>query len=112
MATGDDKDTALPSSCPRCGQELVRETTRSRRGTHEWRKCPDCAWMGRPDPKGAPILHPFHRPTGEEADCVFCGEEECNRASESFVWDGRLCEWIVCTACGRENVRRIGPSPA
>ncbi|MER7766907.1 hypothetical protein [Kitasatospora sp. NPDC096140] len=100
---------ALPGSCPQCARDLVRETTRAGAygGTNEWWKCPGCGFLGRPDLGGRPILHPFRYPEGEEADCVFCGWEDCNRASEAFAWDGWLCEWIVCTTCGRENVRRI-----
>lgn len=106
---------ALPRSCPRCGQDLVQETTRSGSGpwrkTKEWWNCPGCGWLGRPDLGDRPILHPFRRLTGEYGECVFCGEEDCNRASEAFVYDDWLCEWIVCVACGRENTRRIRPAP-
>ncbi|MCX4538072.1 hypothetical protein OHA79_47605 (plasmid) [Streptomyces sp. NBC_00841] len=82
-----------------------------RRKPNEWRRCPGCGWLGRPDLGGRPILHPFRRLTGEFADCVFCGWEDSNLASESFVDNGWLCEWIVCQACGRENVRRIERAP-
>ncbi|MFJ3791374.1 hypothetical protein [Kitasatospora sp. NPDC090091] len=103
--TGD----ALPGLCPRCAQALVREVTRSGAygGTNEWWTCRGCGFLGRPDLRGRPVLHPFRYLTGEDGDCLFCGWEDCNRASEAFVRDGRLCEWIVCAACGRENVRRI-----
>ncbi|CAM5718109.1 hypothetical protein SHIRM173S_01613 [Streptomyces hirsutus] len=77
------------------------------RKTKEWWNCPGCGWLGRPDLGDRPTLHPFRRLTGEYGECVFCGEEDCNRASEAFVYDDWLCEWIVCVACGRENTRRI-----
>ncbi|WP_144584858.1 toxin-antitoxin system YwqK family antitoxin [Amycolatopsis rhizosphaerae] len=109
---GPARPDALPRSCPQCGQDLVQEITRyaaygGHEGTDEWWRCPGCGFLGRPDLGGRSILHPFVRPTGEDGDCVFCGGEECNRASETFVRDGWLCGWIVCVACGRENVRRI-----
>ncbi|MEU8924375.1 hypothetical protein AB0D10_26115 [Kitasatospora sp. NPDC048545] len=87
----------------------MREATQSgeRERAKEWWRCPGCGFLGRPDLGGRPVLHPFRELTGDDADFVFCGWEDCNRAGEAFAWNSRLCEWIVCTACGRENVRRI-----
>ena len=116
-ADGDQEDGAVAArSCPRCGGELAPKLHRYRTwstlmATKEWLTCPDCDWTGRPDRTDPALLHPFRRLTDEWADCVFCGWENCNLASETFVWDGQLCEWHVCLACGRENVRRIGPAP-
>ncbi len=99
----------LPPDCPRCGRELVRERNDfgPRRKPQEWRRCPGCGWLGRPDLGGRPVLHPFRRVTGEFADCLFCGGENSNLAGERFLDDGWLCAWLVCEACGRENVLRV-----
>ncbi|MEV7603092.1 hypothetical protein AB0O91_37560 [Kitasatospora sp. NPDC089797] len=111
-ATGGT-DGGPARACPRCERPLVRQFTRSGAygGTKEWWTCGGCGFLGRPDRRGGPVLHPFRYLTGEDGDCVFCGGEESNRASESFPWDGRWCEWIVCAACGRENVRRADGGP-
>jgi hypothetical protein len=111
-----DGGATVPRSCPRCGQKLTLEFHRNatwgaRAAAKEWLTCPDCDWTGRPNLKDPAVLHQFRRLTDEWADCVFCGWENDSFASETFVWDDQLCEWHVCLACGRENVRRIGPAP-
>jgi hypothetical protein len=47
---------------------------------------------------------------GDEADCIFCGEEQANVASKAWEQDGELRDWLVCLACGTSNPRRIGPT--
>lgn len=92
------------ADCPRCGLPL-REFRLSKRYDLWW-TCDSCRWLGRQLHEGDPFL-PMHRLSGDEADCVFCGEDQTNAASDPWHDDGQPLDWVVCLSCGRSNQRRV-----
>jgi hypothetical protein len=51
----------------------------------------------------------MRRLAGEEAGCVFCGEDEANIASVPQEEGGYQRDWLVCLSCGTSNARRYLP---
>lgn len=56
-------------------------------------------------------LRPMRRLEGREADCLFCGEDQANVASDVWEQDGELLDWVVCLWCGTSNPRRVAHAP-
>jgi hypothetical protein len=104
--------------CPRCERELTTLKVMFRRNDwggrgprprpELWWECSRCGWLGY-QRRGGEQLVSMRCLEGTEADCVFCGEDQTNVASD--VWeqdDGELRDWVVCLVCGTSNPRRVG----
>jgi hypothetical protein len=104
------------AECPQCDEALTPLRVFVRRNNwgggpprprpELWWECLQCDWLGYQRDQGEDLM-PMRRLSGDEGDCVFCGEEESNVASAVWEQEGELRDWVVCLACGTSNPRRV-----